>query len=134
MFKDLFSEVNWRRILLVSVSVFVLDIILDLLLLFLATHIWSQPAQAHTANSVSSWTTYILILLATFVSAYWIASKVQKEPAVNGAIVGTVIGFLLFLASRGFGGAFLFDLVTLVFNMAVGYLGGAFGGRGRGAA
>ena len=129
--KDLFSEVHWGRVLLTGLAVVILVIILNLALFFLASQIWSQPGQAQTVNQVSSWTTYILLLLLTVCGAIWVASKVEKETSVNGLLVGLVVGLILFILSRGFGSPFLTALVTLVLNMAAGYLGGALAGRGR---
>ncbi len=60
---------HWGRVLLTGVLVVLLVIVLNTVLLVLATHVWSQPDQAQIAIQVSSWSTYILLLLLTFGAA-----------------------------------------------------------------
>ncbi len=125
------SQVHWGRVLLTGVLVVILVVILNTVLLVLATHVWSQPGQAQIAMQVSSWSTYILLLLLTGSGAVWVAGKVEREAPLHGLLVGLVVGLILFLLSRGFGSPVLLALVTLVLNAAAGLLGGVLGSRGR---
>ena len=125
------SQIHWGRVLLTGVLVVILVIILNTVLLVLATHVWSQPDQAQIAIQVSSWSTYILLLLLTFGGAVWVARTVESEPLLHGLLTGLVVGLVLCILSMGFGSPVLRALVTLVLNMAAGYLGGLLGSRGR---
>ncbi len=60
--KAQFSQMHWGRVLLTGVLVVILVVILNTVLLVLATHVWSQPDQAQIAMQVSAWSTYILLL------------------------------------------------------------------------
>ncbi len=126
------SQVHWGRVLLTGVLVVILVVILNTVLRLLATHVWGQPDQAQIAIQVSSWSTYILLLLLTGSGAVWVAGKVEREAPLHGLFVGLVVGLILFLLSRGFGSPILVALVTLVLNAAAGLLGGVLGSRGRG--
>ncbi len=126
------SQVHWGRVLLTGVLVVILVVILNTVLRVLATHVWGQPDQAQIAIQVSSWSTYILLLLLTGSGAVWVAGKVEREAPLHGLFVGLVVGLILFLLSRGFGSPILVALVTLVLNAAAGLLGGVLGSRGRG--
>jgi hypothetical protein len=129
--KAQFSQMHWGRVLLISVLVIMLVIILNTVSLALASHVWSQPNQAQIAIQVSAWSTYILLLLLTFGGAVWVARTVEREPLLNGLLLGVVVGLILCILSMGFGSPVLRALVTLVLNMAAGYLGGFVGSRGR---
>jgi len=126
------SQVHWGRVLLTGVLVVILVVILNTVLRLLAAHVWGQPDQAQIAIQVSSWSTYILLLLLTGSGAVWVAGKVEREAPLHGLFVGLVVGLILFLLSRGFGSPILVALVTLVLNAAAGLLGGVLGSRGRG--
>jgi putative membrane protein (TIGR04086 family) len=117
--------------LLTGVLLVVLFVILYIVLFVLTSHVWSQPDQVQTANSVSAWSTYILLLLLTFGGAIWVARTVESEPLVHGLLVGLVVGFIICLLSLGSGSPILRSLLTLVLNMAAGYLGGFLGSRRR---
>jgi len=125
------SQVHWGRVLLTGVLVVILVVILNTVLRVLATHVWGQPDQAQIAIQVSSWSTYILLLLLTGSGAVWVAGKVEREAPLHGLFVGLVVGLILFLLSRGFGSPVLVALVTFVLNAAAGLLGGVLGSRGR---
>ena len=125
------AQMRWGRVLLTGFLIVILVFILNSVLYSLATHIWSQSDQSQTAIEFSSWSTYILLLLLTFGGAVWVAHTVEREPLLNGLLMGTVVGFLICLLSLGFGSPILRSLVTLVLNMAAGYLGGFLGSRGR---
>lgn len=125
------SQVHWGRVLLTGVLVVILVVILNTVLRLLAAHVWGQPDQAQIAIQVSSWSTYILLLLLTGSGAVWVAGKVEREAPLHGLFVGLVVGLILFLLSRGFGSPILVALVTLVLNAAAGLLGGVLGSRGR---
>lgn len=129
--KALFSDVHWRRVLLTGVLVAILDVIVNTVLLLLATHIWSQPDQAQIAIQVSSWSTYILVILLTFGGAVWVARKVEREAPLHGLLVGLVVALILLLLSVGFGSPLLLALLTFDLNLVAGWLGGALGSRGR---
>ena len=129
--KAQFSQLHWGRVLLTGILVVILVVILNTVLLMLATYVWSQPDQAQIAIQVSSWSTYILLLLLTFGGAVWVARTVEREPLLHGLLMGLVVGLILCLLSLGFGSPVLMALLTLVLNMAAGYLGGFLGSRGR---
>lgn len=125
------SQMHWSRVLLTSVLVVILVIILNTVMSVFAAHVWSQPDQAQIAIQVSSWSTYILLLLLTFVGAVWVARTVDREPFLNGLLMGTVVGLIICILSMAFGSPVLRSLVTLVLSMAVGFIGGILGSRGR---
>jgi putative membrane protein (TIGR04086 family) len=129
--KAQFSQMRLGRVLLTGVLVVILVIILNSVLLVLANHVWNQPDQAQIAISVSSWSTYILLLLLTFGGAVWVARTVDSEPLLHGLLMGVVVGLIICILSLSFGSPILRSLVTLVLNMAAGYLGGFLGSRGR---
>jgi hypothetical protein len=129
--KAQFSQMDWRRVLLLGSLIVILVFILNIVLNVLTIRIWSQPDQAQTAIQVSSWSIYVLLLLLTFGTAIWIARTVEKEPLLNGLLMGTVVGVLICILSLAFGSPLLRSLVTLVLNMAAGYLGGLLGSLGR---
>jgi putative membrane protein (TIGR04086 family) len=130
--KAQYSNLQWGRVLLTSVLVIILVVILNTVLPLLATHVWGQPDQAQIAVQVSSWITYIVLLLLTFGGAVWVARRVEREALLHGLLVGVVVAFILFLLSLGFGSAVLFALLTFVLNVVAGLLGGVLGGRRRG--
>jgi putative membrane protein (TIGR04086 family) len=129
--KAQFTLMNWGRVLLTGVLVVILVVILNTVLLVLASHVWSQPDQAQLALQVSAWSTYILLLLLTFGGAVWVARTVEREPLLHGLLVGLVVGLVLCILSLGFGSPVLRSLLILVLNMVAGYLGGILGSRGR---
>ena len=129
--KAQFSQLHWGRVLLTGVLVVMLVVILNTVLLVLATHVWGQPDQAQIAIQVSSWSTYILLLLLTFGGAVWVARTVEREPLLNALLMGVVVGLILCLLSLGFGSSVLWALLTLVLNMAAGFFGGLLGSRRR---
>src|SRR6266568_5057677 len=125
--KAQFSQLHWGRVLLTGVLV----VMLNTVLLVLATHVWGQPDQAQIAIQVSSWSTYILLLLLTLGGAVWVARTVEREPLLHALLMGVVVGLILCLLSLGFGSPVLRALVTFVLIMAAGFLGGLLGSRGR---
>ena len=129
--KALFSDVHWGRVLLTSVLLVILDVILNTVLLLLATHIWSQRDQAQIAIQVSSWSSYILVILLTVGGAVWVARKVEREAPLHGLLVGLVVALILLILSVGFGSPLLMALLTFDLNLAAGWLGGVLGSRGR---
>ena len=129
--KALFSEVHWGRVLLTGILLVILDVILNTVLLLLATHIWSQPDQAQIAIQVSSWSSYILVILLTVGGAVWVARKVEREAPLHGLLVGLVVALILLILSVGFGSPLLMALLTFDLNLAAGWLGGVLGSRGR---
>jgi putative membrane protein (TIGR04086 family) len=129
--KAAFSQMHWSRVLLAGLLIVMLIVILNVVLFVLASHIWSQPGQAQLAISVPAWSIYILLLLLTFGGAIWVARTEEREPLLHGVLVGLVVGIIICLLSLAFGSPVLRSLLTLVLNMAAGYLGGFFGSRGR---
>lgn len=129
--KALFSDVHWGRVLLTGVLLVILDVILNTVLLLLATHIWSQRDQAQIAIQVSSWSSYILVILLTVGGAAWVARKVEREAPLHGLLVGLVVALILLIISVGFGSPLLMALLTFDLNLAAGWLGGVLGSRGR---
>ena len=129
--KALFSDVHWGRVLLTGILLVILDVILNTVLLLLATHIWSQPDQAQIAIQVSSWSSYILVILLTVGGAVWVARKVEREAPLHGLLVGLVVALILLILSVGFGSPLLMALLTFDLNLAAGWLGGVLGSRGR---
>lgn len=128
--KAQFSQMQWGRVLLTGVLVVILVVILNTVLLVLATHIWSQPDQSQIAIQVSAWSTYMLLLLLTFGGAVWVARTVERESLLHGLLMGLVVGFILCFLSLGFGSPILRALVTFVLILAAGCLGGVLGSRG----
>ena len=124
------SQIHWGRVLLIGVLVVILVVILNTVLLILATHVWSQPDQAQIAIQVSSWSTYILLLLLTFGGALWIARTIEIEPLLHGILIGLFVGVVICILTMGFGSSVLMALVTLVLIMAAGCIGGLVGNRG----
>ena len=129
--KALFSDVHWGRVLLTGVLLVILDVILNTVLLLLATHIWSQRDQAQIAIQVSSWSSYILVILLTVGGAAWVARKVEREAPLHGFLVGLFVALILLILSVGFGSPLLMALLTFDLNLAAGWLGGVLGSRGR---
>ena len=129
--KALFSDVHWGRVLLTGVLVVMLVVILNTVLLVLATHVWGQPDQAQIAIQVSSWSSYILVILLTVGGAAWVARKVEREAPLHGLLVGLVVALILLILSVGFGSSLLMALLTFDLNLAAGWLGGVLGSRGR---
>jgi len=129
--KALFSDVHWGRVLLTGILLVILDVILNTVLLLLATYIWSQPDQAQIAIRVSSWSSYILVILLTVGGAAWVARKVEREAPLHGLLVGLVVALILLILSVGFGSPLLMALLTFDLNLAAGWLGGVLGSRGR---
>ena len=126
-----FSQMHWGRVLLTGVLVVILVVILNTVLLMLATHVLSQPDQAQIAIQVSAWSTYILLLLLTFGGALWVARTVEIEPLLHGVLIGLFVGVVICFLSMSFGSPVLMALVTLVLIMAAGCIGGLFGSIGR---
>ena len=129
--KALFSDVHWGRVLLTGVLLVILDVILNTVLLLLATHIWSQSDQAQIAIQVSSWSSYILVILLTVGGAAWVARKEEREAPLHGFLVGLFVALILLILSVGFGSPLLMALLTFDLNLAAGWLGGVLGSRGR---
>jgi putative membrane protein (TIGR04086 family) len=129
--KAALSQMHWGRVLLAGVLVVILVFIFNIVSFVLASHLWSQPDQAQLAISVSAWSTYLLLLLLTFGGAVWVARTVEREPLLHGLLVGLIVGFIICILSLGFGSPILRSLVTLVLNMAAGFIGGFLGSRGR---
>src|SRR5690242_20540791 len=105
--KAQFSQMHWSRVLLTGVVVVIMVVILNTVLLVLATHVWSQPDQAQIAIGVSSWSTYLLLLVLTCGGAIWVARTVAREPLLHGLLVGVVVGFIICLLSLAFGSPIL---------------------------
>ena len=140
--KALFSDVHWGRVLLTGVLLVILDVILNTVLLLLATHIWSQSDQAQIAIQVSSWSSYILVILLTVGGAAWVARKVEREAPLHGFLVGLVAALILFIfnppltdffqgAYRGRLDLLVRALFTFFLVVAAGWLGGVLGSRRR---
>ena len=129
--KAAFSQMHWSRVWLIGLLIVFLIFILNTVSFVLASHIWSQPDQAQLAISVPAWSIYILLLLLTFGGAIRVARTEEREPLLHGLLVGLIVGFIICLLSLAFGSPILRSLLTLVLNMAAGYLGGFFGSRGR---
>ena len=136
--KDLFSDVHWSLVLLTGIVVVILIVVLNTVSLLLATYMWNQPNQAQIAIQVSSWSTYILLMLLTFGGAVWVARKVEREAPLHGFLVGLVAALILFIinpdVTNFFQGAFRGRLDLLVFvvgtfflTIAAGWLGGFLG-------
>ncbi len=98
--KALFSYVNWGRVLLTGVLVVILVVILNTVLLLLTTRVWGQPDQAQLTIQISSWITYILLLLLTFGGAVWVARKVEREAPLHGLLLGLVVALILYSFRR----------------------------------
>ena len=137
------SRVHWGRILLTSILIAILVIILNTVLLLLATQIWGPPSQAHQiAYLVATWSTFVLQLVLTVVGAVWVARKEESGAPLHGFLVGLVVALILFIfnpaltnflqgAYRGRLDLLVFVLGTFFLIVAAGWLGGVLGRRGR---
>ena len=137
------SRVHWGRILLTSILTVILVIILNTVLLLLATQIWGPPSQAHQiAYLVATWSTFVLQLVLTVVGAVWVAHKEESGAPLHGFLVGLVVALILFIfnpaltnflqgAYRGRLDLLVFVLGTFFLIVAAGWLGGVLGRRGR---
>ncbi len=83
-----FSHVHWGRALLTGVLISILVVILNTVLLLLASNIWGPPSLAHPiAYQVASWSTSILVILLTLGGGVWVARKVESEAPLHGFLV-----------------------------------------------
>ena len=137
-----FWQVHWGRVLLTDVLLIILVVILNTVLLWLASSVWGPPFQTEMIYQVASWSTSILAILLTFGGAVWVARKVEREAPLHGFLVGLVAALILLIFSPDvtnfFQGAYRgkLDLLvralgTLFLMVAAGWLGGVLGSRGR---
>jgi hypothetical protein len=141
--KAQFSHVHWSRVLLTGVLISILVVILNTVLLLLASNVWGPPSLAHPiAYQVASWSTSILAILLTVGGGVWVARKVERAAPLHGFLVGLVAALILFPFSPALtnflGGAYRgrLDLLaqllgTFFLMVAAGWLGGVLGNRGR---
>jgi putative membrane protein (TIGR04086 family) len=91
---------------------------------------------------VTSWSTSMLAILLAAGGAIWVARKGEREAPLHGFLVGLVAALILFIfnpdAPNFFQGAYrgklellVRALLTFVLMVAVGWLGGVLGSRGR---
>ena len=137
-----FSHVHWGRVLLTGILIVILVVILNIVLLWLASHVWDAPSQNEIVYQVTSWSTSILAILLTVGGAIWIALKVEREAPLHGLLVGLVAALILFIfnpnltnflqgAYRGRLDLLVVALGTFFLMVAAGWLGGFLGSRGR---
>ena len=141
--KAQFSHVHWGRVLLTGVLVAILVVILNTVLLWLASNVWGPPSLAHPiAYQVASWSTSILAILLTVGGGGWVARRVERAAPLHGFLVGLVAALILFPFSPALtnflGGAYrgrldmlAVALGTFFLMVAAGWLGGVLGNRGR---
>ena len=124
-----FSHVHWGRVLLTDVLIVILVVILNTVLLLLASYVWGS--RTVMVLLVTSWSTSILAILLTIGAAIWVGRKVEREAPLHGFLVGLVVALILLIISVGFGSPLLMALLTFDLNLAAGWLGGVLGSRGR---
>jgi len=141
--KAQFSHVHWGRFLLTGVLIVILVVILNTVLLLLASQVWGPPSLAHPiAYLVASWSTSILAILLTVGGAVWVARKVEREAPLHGLLVGLVAALILLLfnpaltnfllgAYRGRLDLLVVALGTFFLMVAAGWRGGVLVSRGR---
>ena len=137
-----FSHVHWGRLLLTDILVIILVLILNTVLLLLASHVWGPPSQNDIVYQVTSWITSILAILLTVGGAVWVARKVERAAPLHGFLVGLVAALILFIfnpdftnflqgAYRGRLDLLVRALLTFFLVVAAGWLSGVLGSRGR---
>lgn len=138
-----FGHVQWGRVLLTDVLVIILVVILNTVLLMLASYVWGPLPRTEMIYQVTSWSTSVLAILLTAGGAVWVARKVEREAPLHGFLVGLVAALMLLIfvlpdVTNFFQGAYRgrLDLLvralgTFVMMVATGWLGGVLGSRGR---
>ena len=138
--KARFSHVRWGGILLTSTLVIMLAVILNTVLLLLASYVWGP--QTLFVLLVASWSTSILTILLTGGAAIWVGRKVEREAPLHGLLIGLVAALILLIfnplltdffqgAYRGRLDLLVAPLGTFFLMVAAGWLGGVLGSRGR---
>ncbi len=140
--KAQFSYVHWGRVLLTGVLIVILVVILNTVLLVLASYVWGPLPRTELVYLVTSWSTSILAILLTAGGAVWVARKVEREAPLHGFLVGLVAALILLVFTpnltnffygvyRGRLDLLLMALGTFILTVAAGWLGGVLGSRGR---
>ncbi|MFL5626934.1 MAG: hypothetical protein ACJ788_15230 [Ktedonobacteraceae bacterium] len=135
-----FSHVHWGRVLLTDLLVIILVVILNTVLLLLASYIWSP--RTLMVLLVTSWSTSILAILLTVGAGVWVARKAEREAPLHGFLVGLIAALIFFIfnppltdffqgAYRGRLDLLVVALGTFFLMIAAGWLGGVLGSRGR---
>ena len=135
-----FSHVHWGQVLLTDVLVIILVVILNKVLLLLASYVWGP--QTLMVLLVTSWSTSILAILLTVGAAVWVGRKVEREAPLHGFLLGLVAALILFIfnppltdflqgAYRGRLDLLVVALGTFFLMVAAGWSGGVLGSRGR---
>ena len=124
------SRLHWGRIFLTGLLVVFLDIILNLVLLWLAVLIWPQPDQQLTLHQFLIWSTFVLQLLLTVGGGLWLAGNVKSEPPLHGLLMGLFNALIFITFSISFKDTTLVVAISLVLTVAAGWLGGVLGSRG----
>ena len=135
-----FSHVHWGRVLLTDVLVIILVVILNTVLLLLASYVWGP--RTLIVLLVTSWSTSILAILLTVGAAIWVGRKVEREAPLHGFLVGLIAALIFFIflpdVTNFFQGAYrgrldllVVALGTFFLMVAAGWLGGVLGSRGR---
>jgi hypothetical protein len=138
--KARFSHVRWSGVLLTSTLVIMLAVLLNTVLLLLASSVWGP--RTVIVLLVASWSTSILTILLTVGAAVWVGRKVEREAPLHGLLIGLVAALILFifnpLLTDFFQGAYRGRLDLLVAALAgfflivaAGWLGGVLSSRGQ---
>jgi len=125
------SHLHWGWIFLTGLLVVIMVIILNLVLLWFANHIWPQQNQQLMLVQFLFWSTFVLQLLLTVGGGVWIARNVEREAPLHGLLMGLVIALIFIPFSLGFSVFALVDLAGFFLTIAAGWLGGVLGSRGR---
>lgn len=122
---------RWGWIFLTGLLVVIMVIILNIVLLWLADHIWPQPNQELMLVRFLFLSTFVLQLLLTVGGGIWIAQNVEREAPLHGLLMGLVIALIFIPFSLSLIYPALVELVSFVLTVAAGWLGGVLGSRGR---
>ena len=119
------TKVQWGHVLLASILVVILTIFLNYVVFLLVLMLWGPTKQLPVVFLNGALSSSILMILLTFVFAIWVALTVKGQPQLHGFLVGLIVSLLLFLATSGFRGEYVFlALIATVLTIEAGWLGG----------
>jgi hypothetical protein len=129
--KNQLMNVQWGRVLLVSVLVVILTIFLNYVLFLFVFLIWGQIKQRTPVIFLNGATSSsLLVILLTFVAALLVAHTVERERQLHGLLIGLITAILLFLITSGYRGEFVFVAVlTTLLTIEAGWFGGFLASR-----
>jgi len=124
-------HLQWGRAFLTAILVFVLVIIFNAVLGWVAVHVWTQPDQQLMLVQFLYWSTFVLQLLLTVAAGLWLAQNVKRDPPLHGLLMGLFTAIIFLTFSISFRDTALVVLISFVLTVAAGWLGGVLGSRGR---